>query len=286
MHQITTASEVWIAYGQCREKYDTGEAYRPVLEAIARLCQTSQDPHLLALLRQYALTWLIQMPWVLNESEYDILQRRVSGTTPERMFREFTEVVEMLTARRPFVLVLEDLQWSDEETIDLVAMLGQRRDVAQFMLLGTYRPEEVIERQHPLQTVSQELFLHGYSLEFPLPLLRDTEVECYLTTRFPPREVASRVRTLVASTDGEESTLFRSYAGLCACQRLVLSRGGKLGIACRGQRHYGRSTRDLARDDQSAVRAFKLRETTGTRSGKHRRNRIFHHSSDCRHRGR
>ncbi len=133
--------------------------------------------------------WLVQMPWVLNESEYDTLQRRMSGTTPERMIREFAEVVEMLTARRPFVLVLEDLHWSDEETIDLVAMLGQRRDVARFMLLGTYRLVEVIERQHLLQTVSQELFLHGYSLELPLHLSSDTEVECYLTTRFPTQKL-------------------------------------------------------------------------------------------------
>ena len=50
----------------------------------------------------------------------------------------------MLTADAPLVLVLEDLQWSDRSTVELLAYLAQRREPARLLVLGTYRPVEVV----------------------------------------------------------------------------------------------------------------------------------------------
>ena len=75
----------------------------------------------------------------------------MQGATPERMLREFAEAVEALTAERPLVLVLEDLHWSDQATLALVAYLAQRRAPARLLLLGTYRPVDVIVHGHPLR---------------------------------------------------------------------------------------------------------------------------------------
>jgi DNA-binding winged helix-turn-helix (wHTH) protein len=72
---------VWIGRGQCIEHYGAGEAYMPVLEAFGRLCREAEDKRLIALLRQYAPTWLLQMPALLS---------------------------------------LEDLHWSDYSTLGLV----------------------------------------------------------------------------------------------------------------------------------------------------------------------
>lgn len=130
------------------------------------------------------------MPWLQSAAESETLQRQVFGTTPERMLRELGEAVEALTGlgtvHEPplLVLVLEDLHWSDYATLDLVSYLAQRREPARLLVLGTYRPVEVIVRGHPLKGVKQELQLHGQCEELALAGLSEAAVGEYLAMRF------------------------------------------------------------------------------------------------------
>ena len=78
------------------------------------------------------------------------LRAELQGTTRERMLRERAEVVDTLTAETPLVLLFEDLHWSDYATLDLLALLARRRDPAQLLLIGTYRPVETIAHRHPM----------------------------------------------------------------------------------------------------------------------------------------
>jgi DNA-binding winged helix-turn-helix (wHTH) protein len=160
--QVVTDTRLFIARGQCVEHYGPGEAYLPMLEALGRLCRTPGGEHLVLFLRQHAPTWLAQIPWLCSAEEREILQRELMGATQPRMLREMAEALETLTAETPLVLVLEDLHWSDYATLDLVAMLAQRREPARLLLLGTYRPVEVIVRGHPLKTIKQELQMRGH----------------------------------------------------------------------------------------------------------------------------
>src|SRR4029453_18493557 len=104
----------------------------------------------LAVLRRYAPLWLIQLPGRVSEPELERLQRQVAGATPARMRRELAQALDVLTADAPLVLVLEDLQWSDASTVDLLAYLAQRREPAQLLVLGTYRPVDLVLHAHPL----------------------------------------------------------------------------------------------------------------------------------------
>ena len=52
--------------------------------------------------------------------------------------------------RRPSVLVLEDLHWADEATLDLVRLLGRRLGGSPSLVLGTYRDDE-LGATHPLR---------------------------------------------------------------------------------------------------------------------------------------
>ena len=116
------------------------------------------------------------MPWLVDDATFETLQRRVMGATRERMLREMAEAIEVLTVERPIILVLEDLHWSDASTIDWIALLARRREPARLLLLGTYRPAEVMLHEHPLQTVKQELGVHGQCHELALPLLHEAVV--------------------------------------------------------------------------------------------------------------
>jgi predicted ATPase len=175
---------LWVGRGQCIEQYGAGEAYLPVLEALGRLSRTPQGERLVALLRQHAPTWLIQMPALLDAAEREALQRAVTGTTQSRMLREMAEALEAITAEMPLVLILEDLQWADYSTVELLAALARRREAARLLVLATYRPVDVLVGQHPLHRVKQELQLHGQCQELALALLQQTAVDDYLAERF------------------------------------------------------------------------------------------------------
>jgi DNA-binding winged helix-turn-helix (wHTH) protein/tetratricopeptide (TPR) repeat protein len=183
--QITAERPMLVMQGQCVEHYGPGEAYLPVLEALGRLCGVARSEHLLALLYQRAPMWLAQLPWLLSPAERCVLQRELVGATQERMLREMAEAFEVLTADTPLVLVLEDLHWSDYATLDLLALLARRREPARLMVLGTYRPVDVMVRGHPLQSVQQELHIHGQCAEVSLVFLSLPEVAQYLAMRFP-----------------------------------------------------------------------------------------------------
>src|SRR5262249_6783815 len=163
--QAAATGPLWLARGQCIEHYGAGEAYLPVLEALGQLCRGPEAALVLGLLEQHAPLWLLQLPAVLRPPAREALQRQVQGATPERMLRECAEAEEALTAVRPLVLVLEDLHWSDQATLALVAYLAQRRAPARLLLLGTYRPVDVIVHGHPLKAVKTALTLHGYCVD-------------------------------------------------------------------------------------------------------------------------
>src|SRR5262249_24226952 len=100
-----------------------------------------------------------------------------------RMLREVVEALEAYTAAQGVVLVLEDLHWSDPSTVELLALLARRPAPARLLVVGTYRPVEVIVGDHPLKAAKQELQLHGQCHELPLPLLSEPAVAEYLAAK-------------------------------------------------------------------------------------------------------
>jgi DNA-binding winged helix-turn-helix (wHTH) protein/predicted ATPase len=185
---------VLVCRGQCFEHYGAGEAYLPILDGLSRLGRTPYGPRTVELLRQYAPAWLLELPSLLPPAERDALQARSSSATRERMLREIAEALDALTAEWPLVIVLEDLHWSDYSTLDLISYLARRRDPARLMVIGTYRPVDVILGEHPLKAVKQELQAHGLCHELPLEYLSEDAVAQFLEMRFPrhrfPRRLA------------------------------------------------------------------------------------------------
>lgn len=184
LHQLPSDAVPRIGRGQCIEQYGAGEAYLPVLDALARLARQEPDARLMDALRRHAPTWLVQMPSLLESAEVARLERRTFGATRERMLREMAETFETLTIHRPLVLVLEDVHWSDYSTLDLVTFVAQRTEPARLMILATFRPVEVYTRDHPLKAIKQELEARGQCVDLPLPCLSPADVGRYLEQRF------------------------------------------------------------------------------------------------------
>ena len=201
--QVAAQAPVWIAHGQCIEQYGAGEPYLPLLEALGRLCRRPDGDEIVAVLRQVAPSWLVHLPAVGSAADREALARLANGATPARMMRELTEALEVVTATRPVVLVLEDLHWSDLPTLEWVHYVVRRRDPARLLVVGTYRPVEVIVRKHPLQRVRAELRQLPQGKELVLDYLSETAVAAYLTQRFGALpQLARLARILHQRTNG------------------------------------------------------------------------------------
>jgi hypothetical protein len=215
-----------VARGQCVELYGPGEPYLPVLQALATMCRGPGGDRVLDVLGRYAPMWLAQMPPLLSEAERDRLLARVAGTNRERMLREMCDAVEALAAERPLVLWLDDLQWSDPSTVDLVSSLALRAERARFLLLATYRPADIVVSGHPLGAARRNLLAGGHARELALGALSGADVQRHLALRFPASELPPDLGAAVLEiTDGNPLFLSSLLDELVA-QRVLAEEDG------------------------------------------------------------
>jgi DNA-binding winged helix-turn-helix (wHTH) protein/tetratricopeptide (TPR) repeat protein len=140
LEQIDTADEWLIARGQCMQTRGGVEPYFCLLDALEHLART--EPSLVATtLEQVAPSWLAQMPALLDHDGVARLERRLLGSSESRMLREGAEAFGALARSRPMILLLEDLHWADDCTLDVVELMAQRSDPAALLLIGTGRPD-------------------------------------------------------------------------------------------------------------------------------------------------
>jgi predicted ATPase len=168
-----------------------------MLDGLSRLGQAPEGRRIIELLRQHAPAWLVELPSLLPADERETIQRQGLGATRERMLRAMAEAIEAITAESPLIVVLEDLHWSDYSTLDLISYLARRRDPARLMVVGTYRPVDVILAEHPLKGVKRELQAHGLCHELPLEYLTEEAIAQFLAVRFPGHHFPSRLVRLM-----------------------------------------------------------------------------------------
>jgi DNA-binding winged helix-turn-helix (wHTH) protein/tetratricopeptide (TPR) repeat protein len=203
VEHASAETDRYIAQGQCLEHFGEGEPYFPVLEALGSLCRQPARDRVIEILWRHAPTWLAQMPWLVGDTDRERLKRETLGAAKEGMLREMAEAIEAFTAETPLILVLEDLQWSDNSTVDLIGHLARRPGLARLLIVGTYRPAETIVKRHPLRELQRELQAHRLCAELPLELLSEAAVVRYLELRCPQTQFAQALARLVHErTDG------------------------------------------------------------------------------------
>jgi predicted ATPase/DNA-binding winged helix-turn-helix (wHTH) protein len=225
LRRVAAEGALLVARGQCVEQYGPGEAYLPWLTMLGQITRELGKERLFALLRRYAPTWLVQLPWLVPPKEREPLQREALGATRERMLRELAEALEALAAEAPLGLVLEDLHWSDHSSLDLLSFIARRRESARLMIIATYRPVEVILSGHPLKAVKQELKMHRQCEELTLEFLTESDVALYLEARCPglPANLNS---VIYRRTDGNPLFMVNVVDSLIA-RSAIVERGGR-----------------------------------------------------------
>jgi tetratricopeptide (TPR) repeat protein len=79
----------------------------------------------------------------------------------EKIFEQYAAVLKALSKDHTLILVLDDLQWADSGSLNLLFHLARELKDSRILLLGTYRPDDVAlgrdGARHPLESILNEL---------------------------------------------------------------------------------------------------------------------------------
>ena len=202
-----THSNLIVASGDCNAIAGSGDPYLPFRDVMSMLCGELETKWAAGMITQEHARrlWdlLPEAAQALVEEGPDIIGLFTSGTNflswaaqnappgaawPKRLhglierdfsrqsdlgqvslFEQYTKVLHRLSARKPLLILLDDLQWADNASLNLLFHLGRRLSSSRILIIGAYRPSDVElgrlpmdqakDQIHPLKSVVAELKL-------------------------------------------------------------------------------------------------------------------------------
>jgi DNA-binding SARP family transcriptional activator len=212
--------------GQCVGHRGPGEPYMPVLEALGELARGPQAEAVQAALAQRAPTWLVELPWLLDESpDPEAVRHRAHGATRSRMLREMLEALDAISATAPVLLVLEDLHWADDSTLDLLDAVLRRRDPARLLVLGTFRPAGE-QGGAAIAALANDLCVRGAAESLPVGRLPEDAVAAYLRRRFPAGPLPDGAAAVLARRAGGNPLFMGNLVDHWLAEGVLVPAGG------------------------------------------------------------
>jgi predicted ATPase len=149
------------------------------------------------------------IPWFTQLTTFTAATDPRAKLEQQNLFAQYAAVLKVIAIQRPILLILEDLQWIDGASSDLLFHLSRQVSDSRILIVGTYRPDELVlsgrNEQHPLTSTISELKRQHGDIWLDLGDLAPKEgqhfVEAYLDTQ-PNRLDAAFRRRLFQHTDG------------------------------------------------------------------------------------
>ena len=186
-----------IATGTCYESRQAVPHY-PFLDALAMLYGAvpptirSEVPHRWPYLGRLLPEAGIQVRGVGDEGKEE----------QDRLFRAITGFVQAVAATAPVALLLDDLQWADTATLELLQHLARHTRAHRVLVVGTYRDVEV-GRQHPLRRALRDLTREQLMERVPVRRLAPDGTAALMAVSLGDTEIASDLASWMHShTEG------------------------------------------------------------------------------------
>ena len=194
--------EARVLGGGCVEGYGGTEPYYPVLEALGRLCRGAGGSEVREALVSIAPTWAVLMPAYVPADIRESLRAQTIGAGRQRMMREICDLLQALARERPLLVVLDDLQWADFSTIDMLSALARLDGSLRLMLVAIYRNDDAASTQHPVIKLSHALSLRGACEVIELGPLKPDAIGAWLTHGASLNPLDEELAHLVAERSG------------------------------------------------------------------------------------
>ena len=131
-----------------------------------------------------------------------------------RLREAFARLMVAMAARRPVAIVLEDLHWADQETIELLETLARRAAGSAIFIMITMRSEEVSAR-HPLEAMRRRLQQERRGQTVALGRLGEEEIHHLagqlLTTELATPEACRQISSMASGHPLFAVQLLRYY---------------------------------------------------------------------------
>jgi DNA-binding SARP family transcriptional activator/predicted ATPase len=201
-------------WGRCYQ-FERLLPYQPVAEVLQATVSTMTQTELQA-----------RPAWVLGEvarlvpevaercPSLEMPRAAGSGHDRARLFEAVTWLTADLSTHGPLLVVLEDLHWASESTLQLLHYLVRHLAAHSVLIVGTIRPEAVTQ-EHPLKALQHELAREGVVTSLPLESLSAEEVEALVLAMSGAGDVAvSLARRLYRDTEGNPFYLMETIKTL------------------------------------------------------------------------
>ena len=238
------AIEGRVLAGECIDQHGSAEPFFPLLMALGELVRQPDYQAVRARLVSHGGRWLAQVPGALSSDE--IIEAMAAGglITPGQMLREGVALFRALAESKPLLLLMEDLQWADSSTIDLLRLLAESRDPAPLMVVGTYRPAESVALGAPVLSLARRARQRADS-ELALGPLHPGEIRDYLSARFDG-ELADEMSAVAAEHSAGSPLFLRLAADFYESSGWIEHSAGKWVVAPDAALDDGQFPEDLS----------------------------------------
>jgi len=189
-------------WGRCYE-FERLLPYQPVGEALQALLST-MTPMELTKLPPWILAELVRLVPELSEKLPELLASSAVPADEEQMhlFEGVARFVANLSSDGVLVLILDDLHWATESTLQMVHYLARHLANHQVLIVGTLRPEAV-GPQSPLDSLQRQLARERLVRPLHLAGLSPQAIEAMVVEMSGSgEEVAPLARRLYEETEG------------------------------------------------------------------------------------
>lgn len=146
-----------VLWGRSHESISTPPCW-PWVEAIGEYLRQIDEERLVDLIRLHASILALPIP-AIREKLGDVPAPQPIIEPEAAQFRLFNTMFNVLrdaSSSTPLLVLLEDLNWADAQTLQLIEFVAVRIRLTRVLLVGTYRDVE-LSRKHPLSATLAEL---------------------------------------------------------------------------------------------------------------------------------
>ncbi len=212
---VHATGPVRVCYGHCFDRELPHEPYYAFLDALIAL-DRRHPAFVPRVLTQHAPSWLALFPQWIGPG--------APAVHAVRMLDELGAALAAISHDLPLVLILEDLQWADVDTINALARLAESQLPSKLLIVGTCCDGEWTAGDRAQRRLRAAAACEPRSVTLTLGSLTLEHVARYIDARFGPECLSDLAPAVHHATGGNPFMMVNAIDSLVA-RRLVVEDG-------------------------------------------------------------